>query len=80
MKKKLLFLLIIMLAILIGMIFRSPYLRWDRLGEVEIEWVDFIKIDGEMYHLKYEEIENKFVKVRLDPNGVGEVIGSVNLN
>lgn len=77
MKKKLVPIIVIILMLLIGLIFTNPYLRMDRFGDVETEWVDFVRINGKMYHPELIESENGFVKVIVDKNFVGEEIGRV---
>ena len=77
MKKILVLVMILTLVILIGFFLTSPYFRFDRFGEVETEWVDFVKVDGKMYHLEYIKIGDKLDKVVVDKSNIGKEIGKV---
>ncbi|MBP7402362.1 MAG: hypothetical protein KBA30_07075 [Clostridia bacterium] len=49
------------------------FLRIDRFGLAEIEWVDMVKIEGQLYRSEY-------VRVPVEQSEVGEKIGEVRFN
>lgn len=79
MKKNLVLVMILTVVILIVFFLTSPSFRFDRFGEVETEWVDFIKVDGKMYHIEYIKIGDKLEKVVVDKSNIGKEIGKVKL-